>query len=88
MTLTELKEKRENHIVTSIRMQHRINDQICKAGVFRNIPEREKISKHYDNAHRILSGKINSLDFVICSIEKGVKHDQDIWDFEFNRALS
>ena len=52
-----------------------------------NTPAHNAILKRYEKANAILSGWINSLDFVICSITKGIKHSQTVWNFEYKRAL-
>lgn len=88
MNIKELESKRKKHLDTANKILWRISKEIEKQGCFTNLIQKQKIVKRYSKAQQILSGKINSLDFVIGSQLRNVSHSPEVWNFHYNRALS
>ena len=87
LNIKDLEEKRDRLLyVTQNYITKRINRFIRENSIC--LSKYKEVGERYSGANAILTGKINSLDFVICSLKKGIKHDVDIWNYELNRALA
>lgn len=84
--IEELEAKRDFLLYTVYnKITKRINNEKSKVWYQEDV---QAIDKKYSRVYEILSGKINSLDFVICSLKSGRIHSDDVWNYQLTRALS